>query len=129
MKAHEPWTWLHPFSDDPHHKHHWDVLHDSDGKLGPIHLPTTTTDSASPDEEDGPQGFMDIEGEAQPADGDGANIGQRKSRVDWKAMGHKLWTGLKTAANPPLVGGVMGILCGIIPIIHKWLFEQGWLSP
>lgn len=49
--------------------------------------------------------------------------------MKWKDGAKKIWKGLKKVANPPLVGGVAAVCCGLVPFLHKWLFGQGWLSP
>ena len=104
MKSHEHWVHSHPHHENPNAGPDGD-----EDKQGSIRLPGLYEDTADDEQEH----------QHEPADiKDMALAGAKKA----KALAVKV-------ANPPLIGGVLAVVCGLIPFLHSWLFKGGWLSP
>jgi predicted permease len=41
-----------------------------------------------------------------------------------KPLSHRMWSGAKSAFNPPLVGGIAAVIVGAIPFLHKLLLQS-----
>ena len=125
MKSHEPWTWTNPFLDDPFHKieEFWEA--------GPLHVPTHEEDENESPES--PATACDAPSVPEATLMNGTRTSANTRKEGWAKRVRRgiryVGSGLKKIGNPPLVGGLTGVFCGIIPLSHKWLFEQGWLSP
>jgi hypothetical protein len=41
-----------------------------------------------------------------------------------KSFLYRMWSGLKSALNPPLIGGLAAVTVGIIPFLHKLFLSE-----
>lgn len=133
---------MNPFADDPFHKSSNDCDESALWKHGPVHLPTDVHSSdphlhplyLNPDR-------VQIPGQSQEDGGHSSDVRSdtemeepsANRKMKWKYRANngvkKVWIGLKKVMNPPLVGGLAAVFCGLVPFLHMWLFGQGWLSP
>lgn len=133
---------MNPFAEDPFHKSSNESDEASLWKHGPVHLPTDVHSSdphlhplyLNPDRVQIPGQSHEYGGHSSDAHSDSETEDPSTNpNLKWKRRVmnglKKVWTGLKTMMNPPLVGGLAAVFCGLIPFLHTWLFGQGWLSP